>query len=73
MIRFYRKHFRAAYPPGLFGLVVAGVWLRFAAVAGLLTVRRAVTKLATAPAVLKSRLQPTRLKPRPAAAPTASS
>jgi len=33
MIRFYRKHFRAAYPYGLFGLVIAGVWLRFSAVA----------------------------------------
>jgi GT2 family glycosyltransferase len=33
MIRFYRKHFRHAYPAGLFGLVVAGVWLRFAMVA----------------------------------------
>jgi GT2 family glycosyltransferase len=33
MIRFYRKHFRRSYPAGLFGLVVAGVWLRFALVA----------------------------------------
>jgi GT2 family glycosyltransferase len=33
MIRFYRKHFRRTYPTGLFGLVVAGVWLRFALVA----------------------------------------
>ena len=33
MIRFYRKHFRHQYPLGLMGLVMAGVWLRFAAVA----------------------------------------
>lgn len=44
MIRFYRKHFRSAYPTGLFGLVVAGVWLRFAAVA----VRQSVRGLAAA-------------------------
>jgi len=73
MIRFYHKHFRAAYPPGLFGLVVAGVWLRFAAVAGLQTARRAVTAAATASAVLRSLPLAARLKPRPAAAPTASS
>jgi len=34
MVRFYRKHFRHQYPAGLMGLVVAGVWLRFAAVIG---------------------------------------
>jgi GT2 family glycosyltransferase len=73
MIRFYRKHFRAAYPPGLFGLVVAGVWLRFAAVAGLQTACRAATAVATAPVILRSRPLTARLKPRPAAAPTASS
>jgi GT2 family glycosyltransferase len=39
MIRFYRKHFRESYPAGLFGLVVAGVWLRFAAVAARQSVR----------------------------------
>lgn len=43
MIRFYRKHFRDSYPAGLFGLVVAGVWLRFAAVAA----RQAVRSLAS--------------------------
>lgn len=40
MIRFYRKHFRAAYPPGVFGLVVAGVWVRFAVIAVPYVVRR---------------------------------
>ena len=34
MVRFYRKHFRAAYPIGLMELVTLGVWIRFAAVAG---------------------------------------
>lgn len=34
MVRFYRKHFRHQYPLGLMGLVVLGVWLRFAAIAG---------------------------------------
>ena len=33
MVRFYRKHFRHQYPLGLMGLVIAGVWLRFAGVA----------------------------------------
>jgi len=33
MVRFYQKHFRHQYPAGLMGLVVVGVWLRFAAVA----------------------------------------
>ncbi|NDA47081.1 MAG: nucleoside deaminase [Alphaproteobacteria bacterium] len=32
MIRFYRKHFRHQYPLGLMGLVVLGVWLRFAGI-----------------------------------------
>jgi GT2 family glycosyltransferase len=50
MIRFYRKHFRHEYPAGLFGLVVAGVWLRFAAVAASYTARRAGRGLASLPA-----------------------
>jgi len=33
MIRFYRKFFRHQYPGLLMGLVVVGVWLRFAAIA----------------------------------------
>ena len=33
MIRFYRKFFRRQYPGLLMGLVVAGVWLRFVAIA----------------------------------------
>ena len=33
MIRFYRKFFRNQYPGLLMGLVVVGVWLRFAAIA----------------------------------------
>ena len=33
MLRFYRKHFRHQYPPGLMEIVTIGVWLRFAAVA----------------------------------------
>lgn len=47
MIRFYRKHFRDSYPAGLFGLVVAGVWLRFAAVAARQAVRTVTTGAAT--------------------------
>jgi hypothetical protein len=50
MIRFYRKHFSAAYPSGLFGLVVAGVWIRFALVAARQTVHRSVAALARIPA-----------------------
>ncbi|MFM7136336.1 MAG: glycosyltransferase family 2 protein [Planctomycetota bacterium] len=52
MIRFYRKHFRHAYPAGLFGLVVAGVWLRFGLVAARQTVHRslaAVARIASRP------------------------
>ena len=49
MIRFYRKHFRHAYPAGLFGLVVIGVWLRFALVAAQHTARRALVVLARIP------------------------
>ena len=61
MIRFYRKHFRHAYPAGLFGLVVAGVWLRFALVAARQSVRRSLAAIARIPswavseAVLDSR------------------
>lgn len=50
MIRFYRKHFRDAYPAGLFGLVVAGVWLRFAAVAARQTAQRSLAAIARMPA-----------------------
>lgn len=49
MIRFYRKHFRDSYPAGLFGLVVAGVWLRFAAVAARQAVRALTTGAAMSP------------------------
>ncbi|MCE9631947.1 MAG: glycosyltransferase family 2 protein [Planctomycetia bacterium] len=50
MIRFYTKHFRHQYPLGLMGLVTAGVWLRFAAIASRIAVRRvriAVRQLVT--------------------------
>jgi GT2 family glycosyltransferase len=40
MLRYYRKHFRAAYPGPLMWLVQAGVWGRFALVALVLSVRR---------------------------------
>lgn len=61
MIRFYHKHFRHAYPAGLFGLVVAGVWLRFTLVAARQSVRRLLAAIARIPswpvseAVLDSR------------------
>ncbi len=55
MIRFYCKHFRGAYPPGLFGVVVAGVWLRFAAVATAVGTRMVVTRIVATP-WLRSRL-----------------
>jgi GT2 family glycosyltransferase len=53
MVRFYRKHFRQTYSTGLFGLVVAGVWLRFAAVAAGLSARSLARGLAAAPAALR--------------------
>ena len=46
MIRFYRKHFRHAYPAGLFGLVIAGVWIRFTAVAARQAVHRSLAAVA---------------------------
>jgi len=49
MIRFYRKHFRRSHPAGLFSLVVAGVWLRFAAVAGRQAVRTLAATAANPP------------------------
>lgn len=56
MVRFYHKHFRAAYPAGLFGLVVAGVWLRFAAVAIAMAPRTLLTKLTARRTGLRSSL-----------------
>jgi GT2 family glycosyltransferase len=44
MIRFYRKHFQRAYPLGLMQLVMLGVWIRFAAVAGREGVRTMVRR-----------------------------
>lgn len=46
MVRFYRKHFRHQYPAGLMGLVVVGVWIRFAAVAARMTLWRSPADLA---------------------------
>jgi len=40
MVRFYRKFFRHQYPAPLMWLVVAGVWLRFSALAVRAAVRR---------------------------------
>ena len=51
MVRFYRKHFRHQYPLGLMALVIAGVWLRFTAVAASIAgaaLPRLVTRLAAA-------------------------
>jgi len=40
MVRFYRKFFRHQYPAPLMWMVVAGVWVRFAALAARAAVRR---------------------------------
>ncbi|GAB4060208.1 glycosyltransferase family 2 protein [Uliginosibacterium sediminicola] len=40
MVRFYRKFFREQYPGVLMWLVEAGVWLRFAVLAGVHSVRK---------------------------------
>ncbi len=56
MIRFYRKHFRGSYPPGVFGLVVVGVWLRFATIAIPMGSRSLARGLMGAPSWLRSRL-----------------
>jgi len=57
MVRFYQKHFRRQYPVGLMGLVVAGVWLRFAAVVSWIQYRRLWARgrqLTAAPRSLKA-------------------
>jgi len=46
MIRFYRKFFRHQYPGLLMGLVVVGVWLRFAAIAAYHLLDRLLYRLA---------------------------
>jgi hypothetical protein len=45
LIRFYRKFFKQHYPGALIGLVVTGVWLRFALVATFLSTRRVFSAL----------------------------
>jgi len=42
MVRFYRKFFRDEYPRPFFWLVLAGVWLRFAALASVALLKRGV-------------------------------
>ena len=44
MVRFYRKFFRHQYPGPLMGLVIVGVWLRFALAATYLTARRVLRR-----------------------------
>jgi GT2 family glycosyltransferase len=66
MIRFYSKHFRRSYPAGLFGLVVAGVWLRLAAVALRHGLRGLGGGLAALPQVLRRGTDAALSKPRPA-------
>jgi GT2 family glycosyltransferase len=70
MIRFYGKHFRRSYPAGLFGLVVAGVWLRFAAVAARHGAKRFVRGLAGLPKWLTHESRPPIYQARPAPSPT---
>ncbi len=67
MVRFYRKHFRAAYPAGLFGLVIAGVWLRFAGVAIVMAPRVLLATLTAPRAGLRSPAPVSRQPGRPAA------
>ena len=67
MIRFYRKHFRHQYPLGLMGLVVLGVWLRFAGI----ICRQAVRVARHAPArLLRWRSAARSLVPAATAAPS---
>jgi GT2 family glycosyltransferase len=70
MIRFYRKHFRASYPPGLFGVVIAGVWLRFAAVAAVVGGRSLARGMTSLPSWMQSRLRATGSSSRPATSTT---
>ncbi len=70
MIRFYCKHFRRSYPAGLLGLVVAGVWLRFAAVAARHGVRVMVSGLASLPQAVRRGARAVLDHPRPTPSPT---
>jgi GT2 family glycosyltransferase len=45
MVRFYRKFFRGEYPLLFFWLVLAGVWLRFAALATVALLKRGVGRV----------------------------
>lgn len=66
MVRFYRKHYRAAYPLGLFGLIVVGVWLRFAAIAVVFGCRTLARRVMAFPTWLRSCRGPAARSPRPA-------
>jgi GT2 family glycosyltransferase len=70
MIRFYGKHFRRSYPAGLFGLVVAGVWLRFAAVAARHGAGTVVRSLAALPHWLSRQSRPALYPAQPSPSPT---
>lgn len=70
MIRFYSKHFRRSYPAGLFGLVAAGVWLRFAAVAARHGVGIISGGLASLPQAVRRGTRAALYQPRPTASPT---
>lgn len=70
MIRFYQKHFRSSYPLGLFFVVAAGVWLRFAAVACALGARLATRRLLALPSWLRTRSFHTAAAVRPTPSPT---
>jgi len=44
MVRFYRKFFKHQYPGALMWLVIAGVWLRFGLIVGVLNFKRFVLR-----------------------------
>jgi GT2 family glycosyltransferase len=60
MVRFYRKHFRHQYPLGLMALVIAGVWLRFAAIAARQATLYLFSSLAQLPALVRRPRLPVR-------------
>jgi GT2 family glycosyltransferase len=66
MVRFYRKHFRAAYPLGLFGVIVVGVWLRFFAIALFFGSRAVARRVMAFPESLRSNRGAALRAPQPA-------
>jgi len=58
MLRFYQKFFKHQYPGPLMWLVILGVWMRFAALAGLRTAQRLLREKRRMPGNVEAGLPP---------------